>query len=219
MSIKVRLFIMVINEFHTKITDLVLVSANQGKITELGELLKPLHINLLSIAKWTDIIPPEEASSFVENALSKARYGCEISGLPSLADDSGIIVPALGSEPGVHSARYAQQDAAAGNSSDADNRHKLLKNMKLLVGEERHAYFVCVLALVRQVKDAAPLIVSGEWHGVIATEEQGTSGFGYDPIFYISEIGKTAANLNTQQKNSLSHRGHASRKLLQKLSR
>ncbi len=198
------------------VRDLVLVSTNQGKLKEIREVLTPCNINLLSIDLYSQESAKEDANSFIENALKKAYFGATKSNLSSLADDSGIIVPALNDEPGVLSARYAATKTS-GNANSADNRSKLLDNMRGLTGDQRRAYFVCVLALVRHPKDPMPLIVSGKWYGEIATSESGDQGFGYDSIFYIPDLGKTAAQISMEEKNSISHRGQALAKLVTKL--
>lgn len=198
------------------IQDLVLVSTNQGKLKEMRKVLGECNINLSSIDQYSQDVAPENSHSFVENALSKAYFGASKSKLPALADDSGIIVPALKGEPGVLSARYAA-NKGAGNADSADNRLKLLENMQELTGEQRQAYFVCVMALVRHPKDPVPLIFSGEWHGEITTMEIGDQGFGYDSIFYVPALGKTAAQISIEEKNSISHRGKALDQLVNEL--
>lgn len=199
-----------------RIQDLVLVSTNQGKLQEMRKVLKECNINLSSIDEYTQDVAPENAPSFVENSLSKAYFGASKSNLPALADDSGIIVPALNGEPGVLSARYAAtQDT--GNADPAENRSKLLEKMKGLKGDQRKAYFVCVISLVRHAQDPVPLIFKGEWHGEIATNEIGEQGFGYDSIFFIPDLGKTAAQISMEEKNLISHRGQALAQLVNEL--
>ena len=186
------------------------MTTNQGKMRELAAMLK--GVKLRSIKEWIQDkhdLPAEDAPSFIENAISKARFGSKISGLPSLADDSGIIVPSLGGEPGVLSARYSGQD-----NNDTANRVKLLRNMAGLKKEARKAFFISYLVLVRHPADPIPIITSGRWDGVIGLQERGENGFGYDPIFYVPELDKTAAELSAEQKNSLSHRGKALKKLI-----
>ncbi|MCH9666077.1 MAG: RdgB/HAM1 family non-canonical purine NTP pyrophosphatase [Gammaproteobacteria bacterium] len=207
------------------IQDLVLMSSNAGKLKEIRKVLAPCNINLLPITDYVNGAlesPPENSPSFIENALTKAYFGATMSRLPSLADDSGIIVPALNDEPGVLSARYAAtgndgNKESTDNTDPAANRAKLLDRMKSLTGTCRQAYFFCVLALVRHPKDPVPLVVSGKWCGEIATQEIGELGFGYDSIFYVPELGKTAAQITMEQKNVLSHRGQALAKIISEL--
>lgn len=198
------------------IKNLVLVSTNQGKLQEMRKVLELCDINLLSIGEYSQENAEEKGNSFIENALSKAYFGATMSNLPSLADDSGIIVPALNGEPGVLSARYAAPQNTE-NADSSDNRAKLLEEMRGLTGDQRYAYFVCVLALVRHPKDPMPLLMSGEWHGEITTNEIGEQGFGYDSIFYIPDLNRTAAQMNLKEKNAISHRGKALAKLVHKL--
>ncbi len=211
-----------------KSNDVVLVSTNRGKIVEIKDLLQTTNINLLPISQFTQQTAPEEQSTFVENALSKARFGAKMSNLPALADDSGIVVPALDGKPGVLSARYAQegreqnrgqnevQDGEHSSNKDEEqsvaNRRKLLTAMQSMTGNERKAFFVCVIVLLRHPLDPLPIIASGEWRGTIVMDsaaEKGNNGFGYDPLFYIPELNKTSAELQEEEKNSLSHRAKA----------
>lgn len=188
----------------------VLASGNAGKARELHRLLEPLGLEVLPQSAFD--VPPiaEPYPGFVENALHKARHAARHTGLPALADDSGLCVAALGGEPGVHSARYAGEP-----KSDARNNALLLERLAGVA--DRRAYFYCVLVLVRSAGDPRPLIADGEWHGEILTEARGEHGFGYDPLFLLPELGQTAAELDEALKNTLSHRGAAMRHLLDRL--
>jgi XTP/dITP diphosphohydrolase len=186
---------------------LVIASGNPGKIREIERILAPLNIDVVSQA--TLGIPPadEPYSTFVENALAKARHTAAASGLPAIADDSGICVDALDGAPGVHSARYAGLPL----SDDRNNAH-LLEQM---VGvSNRRAHYYCVIVLMRHVNDPQPLIAEGEWQGQIVQSPRGNRGFGYDPLFLDSQTGLTGAELPASRKNRISHRGKAMRKLL-----
>jgi XTP/dITP diphosphohydrolase len=180
----------------------VLASHNQGKLAELSALLAPLGWALTDPAAL-DIPPPAETrSTFVENALDKARHVAAASGLPALADDSGLVVPALGGAPGIRSARYAGDHA-----TDAQNNARLLE---AIAGLERPAaYFYCVLVFLRHAADPAPVIGTGIWHGELIDAPRGREGFGYDPLFLVPELGRTAAELPASRKNRTSHRARA----------
>lgn len=189
---------------------IVLASNNPGKARELGQLLEPLGFEVLPQSTF-DVPPVDEPfPGFVENALHKARHAARHVGLPALADDSGLCVAALGGEPGVHSARFAGEP-----SSDVRNNELLLQ--RLACETDRRAYFYCALVLVRSSLDPRPLIADGEWHGEILTAPRGEAGFGYDPLFWLPELGQTAAELDATLKNTLSHRGAALRHLLARL--
>ena len=189
---------------------LVIASNNPGKLREFQSLLAPLGIEVLTQAQL-DIPDAEEPHpTFIENALAKARHASRESGLPALADDSGICVHALGGAPGVLSARYAGEP-----KSDTRNNQRLLSEMQGVA--DRRAHYYCVLALVRHADDPQPLIAEGEWHGEIAHEERGDGGFGYDPLFWLPQLGKMSAELSPAEKSLLSHRALAMRVLLQKL--
>ncbi len=184
---------------------ILLASANAGKIAEFGALLAPLGLEIIG----QDYEAPEETGlSFLENALAKARYGCERRGLPTLADDSGLCVPALNYGPGIHSARYS-------GAGDRGNNEKLLAEMT--GQEDRRAFYVCVLVLMRRADDPLPLIAQGRWAGVIGREPRGSNGFGYDPLFFLPPLNKTAAELDSAEKNRLSHRGQALAQLISQL--
>jgi XTP/dITP diphosphohydrolase len=191
-----------------KLEKLIIASNNQGKLREIGELLAPLAIDVAPQSEFNIGEADEPHITFVENALAKARHASRCSGLPALADDSGICVSALGGAPGVNSARYAGEP-----KSDERNNLKLIEALKNLT--DRHAYYYCVIVLVRHADDPQPVIVDGSWHGEIIDQPRGIGGFGYDPYFYLPEFGKTSAELTAEQKNQISHRGQALAKLVE----
>jgi len=190
---------------------LVLASNNRGKLAELSQLLSPLGFALTAQGELGIPEAEEPYLSFVENALAKARHASRLSGLPALADDSGICVPALGGAPGVKSARYAGSP-----SSDVANNAKLLH--ELAAHSDKSAYYYCVLVFVRHADDPQPVIADGRWLGEITSTPRGQGGFGYDPHFFLPGLGKTAAELDAHDKNRLSHRGQALRSLIDKLT-
>lgn len=189
---------------------LVIASNNPGKLREFQFLLQPLGIEVLTQAELGISEAEEPHVTFAENALAKARHVSRLCGLPALADDSGICVAALGGAPGVFSARFAGEP-----KSDQRNNEKLLRDMQGVT--DRSAHYYCVLVLLHHADDPQPLIAEGEWHGEIACEERGGGGFGYDPLFWLPELGKTGAELEREQKHAISHRGRALRVLLEKL--
>lgn len=189
---------------------LVLASNNPGKITEFARLLKPLGLTVLAQGELNIPSPPEPFPSFIENALTKARHASLASGLPSLADDSGICVRALNHAPGIYSARYAGEHA-----SDDQNNALLIKNLTGIT--DRHAWYVCALVLIRNAQDPEPIVISEQWHGEVIDTPLGEGGFGYDPYFYLPALKKTAAQLHPEEKNTISHRGRATQKLLMTL--
>ncbi len=191
---------------------LVLASQNAGKIAELSALLAPHHWQVEPLCSYTDISVEENAPSYVENALLKARAAAEVSGLPAIADDSGLEVTALGDAPGVHSARYAGDEA-----SDEDNVERLLEALQQVPDERRDARFRCLVVYLRSPDDPAPLIAQAVWPGRILHAPKGHDGFGYDPVFYVPESGCSAAELEPAQKNTLSHRAQAVRALIESL--
>lgn len=195
-------------------TRLVLASGNIGKARELAALLSELGLELLAQGELGVPACPEDAPSFVENAIAKARHACRLTGLPALADDSGLAVPALQGEPGVHSARYAGPQA-----SDADNVARLLERMRALPPERRAACFHCVLVLLRDPLDPVPLICHGRWTGQVLEAPRGAGGFGYDPVFLVPDLGLSAAELSSSEKNRRSHRARAVSALLRQLRR
>lgn len=186
----------------------VLASSNQGKLKEFAAMLQAANIKMLGADQFCQHDIPEEGATFVENAIAKARHLAKCSKMPCLADDSGLVVPALNGSPGILSARYA---GVTGENRDACNNQKLLAAIKNL---PRAAYFHCALAFLRDAHDPAPIIVQASWHGEIVDAPQGENGFAYDPIFYIPQLGKTAAQLSNAQKNQLSHRAKALAQLL-----
>ena len=189
---------------------LILASGNAGKLAELRRLLEPLGIDLESQAALGILPAAENRSTFIENALDKARHASRESGLPALADDSGLVVPVLGGAPGIRSARYAGDDA-----DDAANNAKLIAALGDL--REPAAHFYCALVMLRHPEDPAPLVATGRWNGRILHEPRGDGGFGYDPHFLVPEADCTAAELPAAEKNRLSHRGRAMAVLLESL--
>ena len=190
---------------------LIIASGNQGKLFEINALLSPLAIEVLPQSSFDVPEVSEPFCTFVENALIKARHASQHTGLPALADDSGICVNALNGSPGVQSARFAGEPR-----SDARNNQKLIE---VLANEaDRSAYYYCIIVLVRHPDDPQPIIVDGAWHGEIILQPKGEGGFGYDPYFFLPELGKAAAELSSEQKNTISHRGKALAKLVQSMS-
>jgi XTP/dITP diphosphohydrolase len=190
---------------------LVVASNNPGKLREFDALLAPLGWEIIPQTALNVSECEEPHGTFVENALAKARHASAATGLPALADDSGICVHALGGAPGVYSARYAGEP-----KSDQRNNEKLIEE---LAGQaDRSAHYVCVLVFVRRPDDPQPLIAEGEWHGEIVDSPRGEGGFGYDPYFLLSDEGVTAAELPAEEKNSRSHRGKALTKLVARLT-
>jgi len=189
---------------------LVLASNNAGKLREFQALLAPLDFEVIPQGELGIPSAEEPHHTFVENALAKARHASAASGLPALADDSGICAHALNGEPGVYSARYAGE-----NGDDAANNHKLIA--ALANESNRDAHYVCALVMVQSEHDPEPLIVQTRWYGQIVDQAKGENGFGYDPYFFLPELGKTAAQLDPAQKNLMSHRGQALRELIAQL--
>ncbi len=187
---------------------IVLASGNPGKLRELGSLLAPTGLSVVPQSAFGLVPPPETGTTFLDNALLKARYASKSTGLPALADDSGIKVDALQGRPGVYSARFAGEGA-----SDEANLRKLLADLAGVPEARRQARYQCVIALVRRHDDPEPLITRGTWEGRIAEAPRGTGGFGYDPIFLPAGSSRTAAELDAQDKNARSHRGQALRAL------
>lgn len=193
-------------------TDIVLASRNAKKLKEMQALLAPLGFSARLVSEFTDEAAEETAPSFVENALLKARHAARVSGLPALADDSGLEVDALKGAPGVYSARYAGEP-----SYDAANNAKLLQALAGVPTAQRTARFVSALALLRHADDPTPVIALGTWPGLILEAPRGTNGFGYDPLFWVPAQNKTSAELAPALKNRISHRGRAMRVLLRQL--
>lgn len=192
---------------------LILASSNPGKLREIGALLAPLSIDVVAQSALGIAEADEPHATFLENALAKARHASRAAGLPALADDSGLCVEALGGEPGVHSAYYAGREGSR-EQRDARNNEKILLNLQ----EDRKAYYCCLMVLVRQPDDPRPLVAEGIWRGEIARAPRGANGFGYDPLFFIPPLRKTAAELDPAEKNRISHRAIALRKLISLLN-
>ena len=191
----------------------VLASSNPGKLAELRALLEPAGLRVVSQDAF-GVEPPEETGlTFVENALIKARAACAATGLPALADDSGVVVDALGGAPGVRSARYAGAGA-----SDADNVARLLEALAGIAPPQRGAAFVCAIVWLRHAHDPRPIVCEGVWRGRILDTPRGDGGFGYDPVFFIESLGRTGAELSRAEKNAVSHRGQALAQLLDRLA-
>ena len=194
--------------------ELVLASNNAGKLREFNSLLSTIGLTARAQGEFGVPEAEEPFITFVENALQKARHASRLTGLPALADDSGVCVNALGGAPGVYSARYA----SLGNDtpkSDARNSEKLIAD--LAAHADKSAYYYCVLVYVRHADDPQPVIADGRWNGEIIADARGQGGFGYDPHFYIPALGRCAAELSSDEKNRLSHRGQALRVLVEKL--
>lgn len=191
---------------------IVLASNNAGKIRELSTMLAPFNIELIPQATLGIEDADETGLTFVENALIKARHAAKISGLPALADDSGLAVVALNGAPGIYSARYAGKEANSDNNIDT-----LLHRMQDVADDKRQAEFHSALVFMMHDLDPIPLICEGRWAGHILRQRKGEKGFGYDPIFYVPEENKSAAELSAETKNRLSHRGKALQKLIQLL--
>ena len=192
---------------------IVLASGNAGKLREFNALFSALNIELISQRSLDIPDAPEPHPTFVENALAKARHASLLSGLPAIADDSGICVTALDGEPGIHSARYAQ--AADGTRSDTANNQKLISALQGV--DDRSACYVAVLVLVTRPDDPQPVIAECMWPGELIDAPRGEHGFGYDPFFYLSDQGCTAAELSPELKNKISHRGQAMELMIRQL--
>ena len=195
------------------LSNVVLASGNPGKLREFSALFQPLGVTLIAQGSLGIPDAPEPHPTFVENALAKARHASALSGLPALADDSGICVAALAGEPGIHSARYAQ--AEAGERSDEANNRKLIATLTGV--QDRRACYVAVLVLVTRHDDPLPVIAQATWDGVIVDTPRGDHGFGYDPYFYLPAEGLCAAQLDPVRKNAISHRAMALLALLAQL--
>lgn len=191
-------------------TEAVLATGNAGKLREMAALLAPVGLRLTAQGELGIAAAAETAVTFVENALQKARHASAAAGLPAIADDSGLVVPALGGAPGVRSARYAGDDA-----TDAQNNRKLIGALADI--EDRSAWFYCALVFIERPEDPAPLLATGLWRGRIIDQPRGEGGFGYDPHFLVPHLDRTSAELAPEEKNALSHRGQAVAALLQRL--
>ena len=184
-------------------------SSNQGKITEVQHALRDTDWQIYPQSEYNIRSVAETGLTFVENAILKARHAAQISGCPALADDSGIVVDILGGAPGIYSARYAGDHATA----EANNSKLLTALADIKSMSQRKAYFVCVIVLLKSATDPTPQICFGDWHGQIALEPRGIHGHGYDPVFYLPDLGCTAAEITLAQKNQCSHRAAALKKL------
>lgn len=195
----------------------VLASGNKGKLREMLAMLGPMGLVLRPQSDWQVPEAAETATTFIENSLIKARQAAQFTGLPSIADDSGLVVPALNGEPGIYSARYAGD-----NADDESNIRKLLAKLSGMREEDRSAYFLCALVMVQSAEDPAPLLAIGRWNGHILRSKQGSGGFGYDPIFGVMPLPGdsrqcSAAELAPLDKSRISHRGQALRELVRQI--
>lgn len=190
----------------------VLASGNQGKLKELAGVLEPLGFVVYPQSRWDTPEADETALTFIENAFLKARQASSYTGLPAIADDSGLVVPALLGAPGIYSARFAGE-----NATDQDNIQKLLAELNRRPGVDRSAYFYCALVLLQSEDDPAPLVATAHWHGEILPVARGASGFGYDPVFLVAGQSLTAAEMTPEQKRAVSHRGQALKLLVEQL--
>jgi len=193
---------------------LVLASNNPGKLREFTPLFAPFRIEVLPQSAFAIPEAEEPHCTFLENALAKARHAARLSGLPAMSDDSGLCVPALGGEPGVHSAYYAGKDGDRA-TRDARNNARLLAALE--GRSDRRAHYYCVLVLLRHAEDPQPVIAEGEWHGEILTAPRGTGGFGYDPLFLVPSANCSSAELTAEAKNGISHRALAFARLAERL--
>jgi XTP/dITP diphosphohydrolase len=195
---------------------LIIASSNPGKIREFEQMLSPIGFELVPQSQLGIPDAEEPHATFIENALAKARHASRLSTRAAFADDSGICVSALGGDPGVHSARYAEAPASDGRAAqDERNNRKLIAALR--DAPNRSAHYYCVIVLVRHADDPEPLIAEGRWHGEVIFEARGANGFGYDPYFYLPAFGRTAAELDADEKNAVSHRGQALKQLVARL--
>ncbi|WP_312776815.1 XTP/dITP diphosphatase [Pseudescherichia sp.] len=190
----------------------VLATGNAGKVRELASLLNDFGLDVVAQTELGVESADETGLTFIENAIIKARHAAQVTGLPAIADDSGLAVDVLGGAPGIYSARFAGVDA-----TDQQNLEKLLVELQDVPDGERQAQFHCVLVYMRHADDPTPLVCHGSWQGTIARAPAGSGGFGYDPIFVVPEAGKTAAELSADEKRAVSHRGQALKLLLEAL--
>lgn len=193
---------------------IILASGNKGKLREFAEIFSPIQIEVKPQSDWNIVSAEETGLTFIENALIKARHASIETGLPALADDSGLVVDALGGQPGIYSSRFAGEHA-----DEKAYTQKLLEVMQGVPEAERTARFVCVLAFLQHPEDPMPIITQATWEGTILTERRGQGGFGYDPVFYVPEEGCSAAELSSERKHALSHRGRAAHQMLSLLER
>ena len=196
---------------------LVLASSNAGKLREFRQMLAPRGIEVVPQSELGIAEADEPHGTFVENALAKARHASRLAGLPAVADDSGICVDALGGEPGVRSARYAEEAPAGARREDQDRRNNEKLVAALRDRPDKGAHYYCVIVLVRHAGDPAPVIADGSWRGEVISNPRGRGGFGYDPHFLLPELGRTAAELAPDEKNAISHRGRALAQLVAQL--
>jgi len=197
---------------------IVIASGNPGKLREFGQMLSPLGIEIIPQLQLGVPETEEPHATFVENALAKARHASRRSGMAAFADDSGICVSALGGEPGVHSARFAEAVCGEPPDRDEQDRRNNEKLIALLRGRtDRRAHYYCVIVLVRRADDPEPLITEGRWHGEVIDTPRGNNGFGYDPYFFVPAFNRTAAELSPPEKNAVSHRAQALRRLAEAL--
>jgi XTP/dITP diphosphohydrolase len=192
---------------------LVLATGNAGKLREMREILAPWHVEVRALSEFTQEAAEETGLTFVENALLKARFAARVSGLPAIADDSGLEVDALRGAPGIYSARYAGPAA-----DDAANNSRLLQELSAMDEAARSARYRCAMVFLRWPDDPSPVIAQAAWEGRIGREYRGSGGFGYDPLFLIDDGARTAAELNSDEKNRRSHRGQALRALVAALA-
>lgn len=188
----------------------VLATGNAGKVRELASLLADFGLDVVAQTELGVSSADETGLTFIENAILKARHAAQVTGLPAIADDSGLAVAALGGAPGIYSARYAGESA-----TDKQNLEKLLATLKDVPDDQRQAQFHCVLVYLRHAEDPTPLVCHGSWDGIITHQPAGEGGFGYDPIFYVPGEGKTASQLTREEKSAISHRGQALTLLLE----
>lgn len=193
-------------------SQIVLATGNQGKVNELAAMLAPLQLNVIAQSEFDVPDVAETGTTFVENAIIKARHAAKITGKPAIADDSGLEVFAIGGAPGIYSARYSGD-----NANDQTNIDKLLITLKDVPAQERKARFVCVLVYMRHENDPTPIICQGFWNGEITPQQEGREGFGYDPIFYVPDMQCTSAQLEKSVKNQLSHRAQALKSLISQM--
>lgn len=191
---------------------IVLATNNQGKVNELQNLLADAGFDIVAQSQFNLPDADETGLTFVENAIIKARYAAKLTGLPAIADDSGLVVEALNGEPGIYSARYAGE-----HGNDESNNQKLLQALQPIPQEKRSAYFYCALVFMHHENDPTPIICLGKWNGLILNELKGKGGFGYDPLFYVPELNCTAAELTKEHKSQISHRGQALKQLIKEI--
>lgn len=191
---------------------IVIATGNAGKLREIQALLGDLDVHVVAQSALGVASAEETGLTFVDNALQKARHAASLTGLPAIADDSGLVVAALGGQPGIYSARYAGPDA-----SDADNVDKLLRELEGV--SDRDAYFHCAAVFLRAAEDPSPIVAESSWHGFISRQRAGTGGFGYDPVFFDPRAGCNSAEMSDEQKNLASHRGRAMRRLAEMLGK